>query len=223
MNKRIVLIALGIVALIIAGAGWYLASPLFIDDTVNEELPSALASETESGEQVIEKQTVIQTDSSAVAPDSEQANAQSSQDNQVLTNSTANMVEAAMDEQSMDDAESAMAAEFIVVAEGQFAGTDNLHQGSGKAIVYQNDDQRVLRFEEFSVTNGPDLHVILSKHPAPRSRSDVGEDYIDLGSLKGNIGNQNYEIPAEIDLSEYKSVVIYCVPFHVVFATATLS
>ena len=51
----------------------------------------------------------------------------------------------------------------------------------------------------------------------------VGDDYVHLGALKGNIGNQNYEIPAEVDLSEYKSVVIYCVPFHVVFATATLS
>jgi hypothetical protein len=66
------------------------------------------------------------------------------------------------------------------------------------------------------------LHVILTKHPAPASRSDVGEDYIDLGSLKGNQGNQNYEIPVGTDLSQYQSVVIYCVPFHVVFATATL-
>ncbi len=66
------------------------------------------------------------------------------------------------------------------------------------------------------------LHVILTENPAPRSRADVGETYIDLGSLKGNIGNQNYEIPADVDLSTYKGVVIYCMPFHVVFATASL-
>jgi hypothetical protein len=63
----------------------------------------------------------------------------------------------------------------------------------------------------------------LSKHPAPSGRSDIGEDYIDLGSLKGNIGSQNYDIPDNVDLSEYESVVIYCVPFHVVFATAALN
>jgi hypothetical protein len=63
----------------------------------------------------------------------------------------------------------------------------------------------------------------LTKHPAPADRSDVGEDYLDLGSLKGNQGNQNYEIPEGVDLSEYNGVVIYCLPFHVVFATATLT
>jgi hypothetical protein len=78
-----------------------------------------------------------------------------------------------------------------------------------------------LRFEDFSVTNGPDLHVLLAVDPAPASREDLG-DYVDLGSLKGNLGSQNYEIPPGTDLSQFKSVVIYCVPFHVVFATATL-
>jgi hypothetical protein len=50
----------------------------------------------------------------------------------------------------------------------------------------------------------------------------VGSDYIDLGFLKGNIGDQNYDLPAGVDLSQYNSVVIYCLPFHVVFSTATL-
>jgi hypothetical protein len=101
-------------------------------------------------------------------------------------------------------------------------GADSFHQGSGQATIYQlPEGGHVLRFEEFDVTNGPDLHVILVKNPSPVSSADVGDDYIDLGSLKGNIGNQNYDIPAGVDLSQYQSVVIYCVPFHVVFATAT--
>ena len=65
------------------------------------------------------------------------------------------------------------------------------------------------------------MHVLLARDPVPSSRDDLGE-YLDLGSLKGNVGNQNYEIPSGTDLSQFKSVVIYCVPFHVVFATATL-
>ncbi|MEM7336152.1 MAG: DM13 domain-containing protein, partial [Chloroflexota bacterium] len=59
--------------------------------------------------------------------------------------------------------------------------------------------------------------------PNPLTRDEVGTDYIDLGSLKGNMGNQNYEIPADVDLSQFQSIVIYCQPFHVVFSTATLN
>ncbi|MDH3600540.1 MAG: DM13 domain-containing protein [Candidatus Tectomicrobia bacterium] len=57
----------------------------------------------------------------------------------------------------------------------------------------------------------------------PADRSEVKPDYMDLGSLKGNIGSQNYPIPAETDIVPFKSVVIYCMPFHVVFSTATLN
>jgi hypothetical protein len=128
------------------------------------------------------------------------------------------MLDEPMNEENMPDASD----EWTVVAEGSFVDADSFHQGSGTAAIFQQGDQRVLRFEDFSVTNGPDLHVILTKHPAPGGRSDVGDDYIDLGSLKGNLGNQNYEIPTSVDLSQYQGVVIYCVPFHVVFSTATL-
>lgn len=113
-------------------------------------------------------------------------------------------------------------AQPIVVLQGQFQDADSFHQGSGSATIYQQPDGGlILRFEDFSATNGPDLHVLLASDPAPASRDGLG-DYLDLGSLKGNVGNQNYEIPPGTDLSQFKSVVIYCVPFHVVFATATL-
>jgi hypothetical protein len=115
------------------------------------------------------------------------------------------------------------ATESLAVKQGSFVDADDFHKGSGVATIYQQGEEQVLRFEDFDVTNGPDLHVVLSRHPAPASSSEVGEDYLDLGSLKGNQGNQNYIIPAGTDLSQYQSVVIYCVPFHVVFATATLN
>jgi hypothetical protein len=113
-------------------------------------------------------------------------------------------------------------AQPTVVLQGQFQDADSFHQGSGSATIYQlPDGAQILRLEDFSVTNGPDLHVLLATSPAPTGRDDLG-DYLDLGSLKGNVGNQNYEIAASTDLSQFKSVVIYCQPFHVVFATATL-
>ncbi len=108
------------------------------------------------------------------------------------------------------------------VARGDFVGADNFHKGSGSAVIVRVGPQRVLRFENFQVTNGPDLYVYLAIHPEPRSRQDVAQGYISLGKLKGNIGAQNYEIPVGTDLAKYRSVVIYCQPFHFVFATAAL-
>ncbi len=73
------------------------------------------------------------------------------------------------------------------------------------------------------MTNGPDLHVYLAKHPDPTTSGEVNDNgYLDLGGIKGNQGSQNYSIPAGTDISLYKSVVIYCQPFHVVFSVAPL-
>ncbi|MCB0192807.1 MAG: DM13 domain-containing protein [Anaerolineae bacterium] len=131
---------------------------------------------------------------------------------------------AEMPDKMMDDPmPEAASDEPVVVLQGQFQDADSFHQGSGSATVYQlPDGSHVLRFEDFMATNGPDLHVILTSHPAPATHADIMDNYIDLGSLKGNIGNQNYEIPADVDISQYQSVVIYCMPFHVVFSTAAL-
>ncbi len=73
-----------------------------------------------------------------------------------------------------------------------------------------------MRFEDFEVRNGPRLHVYLSAHPDPESSSQVSSGgYVDLGRIKGNKGNQNYEIPESANQSELNSVMIYCVPFRV--------
>jgi len=120
-----------------------------------------------------------------------------------------------------DQAPEPQAIQPVVVLQGQFKDADSFHKGSGTGTIYQlPDGSHLLRLEDFTVTNGPDLHVLLASSPSPTGRADLG-DYVDLGSLKGNIGNQNYEIPAGTDLSQFKSVVIYCKPFHVVFSTAT--
>ena len=82
----------------------------------------------------------------------------------------------------------------------------------------------LLRLTEFQVTNGPDLKVYLAKSPNPEQASDVLDGgWRSLGSLKGNIGDQTYIIPSDVDLSEYGSVVIWCEPFKALFARAPLS
>src|SRR5688572_23774314 len=86
----------------------------------------------------------------------------------------------------------------VIVASGAFTETDFILDAEGTVTLYQlPDNSRVLRFEDFHVTNGPDLRVILTRHPEPRTAEEVGTDYIELGSLKGNVGNQNYEVPSE--------------------------
>ena len=123
-------------------------------------------------------------------------------------------------------AESASAAETTnVLARGQFRGADSVHKGSGTAILYQGTEgRRLLRLTEFQVTNGPDLKVWLVGKANVTSSQDVTDnDYLALGRLKGNIGDQNYDIPANVDLSQYHSVVIWCEQFSVLFAVAALS
>ena len=110
-----------------------------------------------------------------------------------------------------------------VVAGGTFTEIDVLHTAKGTVTIYQlPDDSRLLRLEDFDVTNGPDLHLYLVRNPKPREQKDVGNDYIDLGALKGNVGNQNYQVPTEADLTAYRGIIVYSVQFGVIFSSAEL-
>jgi hypothetical protein len=113
----------------------------------------------------------------------------------------------------------------VAATTGSFAPIDAIRWAQGTATVYQfPDNRKVLRLEDFQSANGPDLFVLLSASAAPRTREEVELSDLDLelGRLKANIGNQNYEIPPEIDLSLYNSVVIYCQAFDLVLSTATI-
>ena len=103
---------------------------------------------------------------------------------------------------------------------GTFRDKDRVCRGSDRATIYQLEDEtNVLRLEDLDVTNGPDLHVLLMVDSEGRDKS---QGYIDLGKLKGNIGNQNYPIPDDLVFSDYHTVMTYYQPFHVVFSTAPL-
>lgn len=108
------------------------------------------------------------------------------------------------------------------VATGTFGARS--HPAEGQAIVLAGADgiQRVLRFEDFATDNGPDLNVYLSAAPADAPASDFTKDFVDLGDLKGNVGDQNYVLPASVDLERHRTVVIWCVRFGVAFGSATL-
>jgi hypothetical protein len=108
--------------------------------------------------------------------------------------------------------------------QGSFTRIDAGHAGSGTAtIVRDATGALILRLDDFSVTNGPDLFIGLSGHPQPRSSTELHTDgYLQLEPLKGSRGSQNYLLPPDLDLSAYQSVVIYCRAFSVLFSTAEL-
>jgi hypothetical protein len=105
---------------------------------------------------------------------------------------------------------------------GSFAS--GAHPTSGTATLYKLDDGKtVLRLTNFETSNGPAVHVYLTAATAVNGNSDVTSGkFVDLGGLKGNVGNQNYDVPADIDLSQYHGVSIWCSRFSVNFGYAKL-
>ena len=110
-------------------------------------------------------------------------------------------------------------AEPVILATGEFQGRDDAHQGSGTAQIVQEGERRVLRLQNFSSTEGPDLYVYLVENPDTFDADAIGE-YLDLGLLKATTGDQEYEIPAGADLSKYGGVQVYCLSFRFIFSNA---
>ena len=114
--------------------------------------------------------------------------------------------------------EDKMMEEVVMSYAGTFTGVgDGLHDAQVDAYTIPLEDgSTVLRLENFESTNGPDLFVYLST-------DDNASEFINLGELKANKGNQNYEIPDDTDLSKYNKVLIWCKSFSVLFGSVELS
>ncbi len=205
-RRRLVISALVLVAvvLVLVTRPW----TFFINDEVDEAFPALSGAERESvrdmpGDQRDALLTMIE-DARDMAADTARA-----------------MMEP---DSAMQDDMPDGAPDPHPLLSGAWIEIDPVHRAEGSATIWLAGEERVLRFEDFRVTNGPQLHVLLTKNVPTSIFAGVGGsgDYIDLGPLKGNVGNQNYSIPAEVDLSEYRSAVIYCVPFRVVFSSAEL-
>ena len=155
MNKKILI---AVIVAIIIPLSVYTISPLFIESTINEELPVSM-------------QTVN------------------------------------------DDQQRVMTSHS-----GRFVGVDDgIHDAQGVVLVVPLEDgKNILRFEDFHSTNGPDLHVYLAT-------DNMASDFVNLGRLKANNGNQNYEIPEGTDISKYDTALIWCKQFSVLFGHAELS
>ena len=192
LTRRNVIIALVIVAIPILAVAWWLLEPLFRDDVVSEDFPMSATAEMPVG----------------------------------MTQSEAEDIMQGMAKINMTQKEDMMGAmdEATVLASGEFRDGDSFHKGSGDVALYKlAGGDHVLRFENLDVTNGPDLRVLLSPHADPMSKSELNDAGFELlAKLKGNKGDQNYEIPADIDVESVNSVIIYCYPFKVIFSVAPL-
>ena len=99
-----------------------------------------------------------------------------------------------------------------------------LHPTEGTATIYQTGDKtRVIRFTNFSTSNGPDVHVYMVAADDAKDVATVeNAGFVDLGVIKGNIGDQNYTLADDLDLAKYRAVSIWCKRFSVNFGAAAL-
>jgi hypothetical protein len=204
--KKITYLTVSIVSLMIT---LYLASPLFISTEINEQLPPNSASSIS-----FEKYNQMSEDERVRAAE----NMSNSQKNQLMiqyanlnNDSSSSKIDEVMNKTviSFESNQPLISGTFIGV-------NDGIHNAEGTArIIPLQDDTNVLRLENLKVTNGPDLYVYLST-------DKNALDFVNLGKLKANNGNQNYDIPPGTDLSKYDTVLIWCKAFSVLFGSAEL-
>jgi hypothetical protein len=215
-----------IFALVLLVAGIWAASPLFYNRRVDEAFPAAAPQATAAMEAMPAKPAAT-TAAMEAMPAKPAATTAAMEAMPAATAAMEAMpAKPAATTAAMEAMPAATAAPVgpVALSSGSFTRVDAIHAAEGTATIYRLEDGKlVLRLENFKSTNGPDLFVGLSGHPMPRSKSEVHDQgYVQIAPLKGNQGNQNYELPADIDLSAFKSVVIYCRAFNVVFSTAEL-
>jgi hypothetical protein len=118
---------------------------------------------------------------------------------------------------------SAGAVAITALLSGRFKSV--AHETQGSATIYRLvDGSRVLRLTEFSTSNGPDVRVYLvAARDAADNEAVKKAGFVELGKLKGTDGDQNYDVPADLDLGKYRAVTIWCRRFAVNFGTAPLT
>jgi hypothetical protein len=214
-------VKLGIISaiVIIVGAGaYYLVSPLFFSTEVNEPLPTS----------VMQSEPFQEFTAMNEGEKMQAAKQMSSQERDEIMSAAArvnNSLDESMDQtllqqqqpQPQNNTTSTTNTGHNTLRTGTFVGVgDGIHNAEGLAKVVQlQDGNNILRLENLHVTNGPDLYVYLATDKS-------ASDFVSLGKLKANNGNQNYEIPSEIDLTKYGTALIWCRPFSVLFGIAEL-
>jgi hypothetical protein len=126
-----------------------------------------------------------------------------------------------IDERVHEEMPPTNAGPIQTIESGVFYGI--AHPTEGAATVYRTGDGALLlRFTSFKTSNGPNVHVYLVAADDAKDETALHASFIDLGPIKGNIGDQNYDLAASVDLSKYRAVSIWCKRFSVNFGVAPL-
>ena len=189
-------------AIIVITFAIYTISPLLINTVINEPLPpSSVSSDFQRFMNMTENEKI------------EAANNMTQKQKEMI------MTVAAKDNNTVSEnlSVATMSTSSNKTLIGNFVGAgDGFHNAEGVAKIIQlADGTDILRLENFKATNGPDLYVYLST-------DKTNADIVNLGRLKGNIGNQNYLVPAGTDITKYNTALIWCRAFSVIFGSAQL-
>lgn len=190
--KKLLLI---IFVVVIVWIAYYLISPLFITVEVQEELPDNIVTEK------VEDNLAVDVPSGVEKLTEEEKEEMEKQEDEFID------VEVEVIEPMPEDV---IPTAFTIM---HTAG----HPAEGTVrILETTDGGTIIRYEDFSTINGPQLHLYLAKDLE-------ANEFVDLGPVKGTKGNINYEVPEDVDISEYKYVMYWCVPFRVLFNFAEIN
>jgi hypothetical protein len=207
-KKKTIIIGIA-VAIAAIPLGVYSLSPLFLDTEIHEPLPTVTNNNNDESVQIQQFEDFMTL---SEVQRMEKGHQMSIQEKEMIMKAAAQTNGTAVNE---DMTAIGIAASTVYV--GTFVGiNDGLHNSEGQAKVLKlSDGSNFLRLENFRSTNGPDLYVYLST-------DKNASDFVNLGRLKGNVGDQNYEIPDGTDFSKYDTALIWCQAFSVLFGSAEL-
>jgi hypothetical protein len=210
MSKKKAIIIGVIVAAVAIPLGIYTVSPLFVNTVINEPLPTVSNRINNDAVQIQQYEDFM-----ALSEEErmEKGHQMSNQERDIIMRAAAQTNSTFVNEEMT----TAVGEGVSTVYAGTFVGVnDGIHNAEGQAKVIQlSGASNFLRLEDFRSTNGPDLYVYLSTDKS-------ASDFVNLGRLKGNVGDQNYEIPDATDLLKYDTVLIWCQAFSVLFGSAEL-
>jgi hypothetical protein len=202
VNTRTKIIIGIMIAIIVITFAIYTISPLLVNTVINEPLPpSSVSSDFQRFMNMTEDER-IEAARNMTQKQKEMIMTVAAQDNNTVS-------------ENLSVATTSASSNKTLI--GNFVGAgDGFHNAEGVAKIIQlADGTEILRLENFKATNGPDLYVYLST-------DKTNTDIVNLGRLKGNIGNQNYLIPAGTDITKYNTALIWCRAFSVIFGSAQL-
>jgi hypothetical protein len=191
-----------IIAAIVIPFAIYTVSPLFVGTVIDEPIPVSASSEFQKFMNLSEEGR-IQAAANMTREEAGMIGVMAAKDNYTVNENMSALI-------TPQSTNNTLTGAFVGIGDG-------FHNVEGEAkVILLGSGAEILRLENLKATNGPDLYVYLSTDKS-------ASDFINLGRLKGNVGNQNYEIPRGTELSTYDTVLIWCRAFSFLFGSAQLS